>query len=78
MSCELGSFEDAILHSIGNNHKNDNFKFRVRARNNAERLEILKDINETKEKFEEEISKIIGKCIVLIDFDNLMINVKRK
>jgi len=78
MSCKLGSFEDSVLHCISNNPKNDNFKFKVRARNDTEQLEVLKDVNETKEEFENEITKIIGECIVLIDFDNLMVTVKRK
>lgn len=78
MIMELGCFENEVLHCIENNPKNDNFKFDVRARNNSECLEILNNVKENKENFEKELSKIIGDCIVLIDFENIMVTVKRK
>lgn len=75
---ELFEFEQSVLHCIENNPKNDNFKFWIRARNDDERLEVLNGVKGNKEFFENELSKIIGKCFVLIDFDNLMITVKKQ
>ena len=74
---ELFAFEQDVLHCIKNNPKNDNFEFYIRARNNDERIEVLNCVKGNKDFFEEELVKVIGKCNVLIDFDNLMITVKK-
>lgn len=75
---ELFAFEQEVIHCIENNRRNDNFKFQIGARDGNERLEVLNGVKENKEFFESELAKVIGKCSVLIDYDNLMITVKKQ
>lgn len=75
---ELFAFEQEILHCIANNPRNNNFKFGIRARNDAECLEILNGVRENKAFFERELAKIIGNCTVLLDFNKMMVTIKKK